>query len=179
MGRLQGIQVSPGAASALIDLVGTNTIALDSELRKIALAHRGNDPVNENEVYALVSRTAEVKPWEFIDAFSSRNIDRCLSLLAKMGKTSPHALHAMCTTRVRDLLKTKALISRGEQASLAKALKLPEWKTRNFLSWARNYSNNELIAALASSMETEKAMKSGADPDDAFLDWVLGVMKRR
>ena len=65
-----GIVLTEGAAAKLVELAGEDTVRLDSELKKIALAHRGGDAVNESEVISLVSRTAEVKPWEFVDAFS-------------------------------------------------------------------------------------------------------------
>ena len=42
-----GVTLTEGAARALVDLVGENTVHLDSELKKIALAHRGTDAVNE------------------------------------------------------------------------------------------------------------------------------------
>ena len=95
-----GIALTQGAAATLIDLVGTNTVALDAELKKLSLSHRGADPVNENEVLSLVSRTAEIKPWEFVDAFASRNGKRCIYLMNRMD-ASPFALLAMCTTRIR------------------------------------------------------------------------------
>ena len=68
-----GITFTEGAASALLDLVGTNTVSLDAEIRKLSLSHRGSDPVNENEVLSMVSFTKEIKPWEFVDAFAARN----------------------------------------------------------------------------------------------------------
>ena len=173
-----GITITEGAANQLIELVGENTVHLDSELKKIALAHRGNDAVNEHEIVALVSRTAEVKPWEFVDAFSSRNQKKCLSCLQRMESTSPHALLAMCTARLRELICARSLAARGAERTLAATLKMPDWRVKNHLAWARAYTAEELRRALIAARDTEKAMKSGADPDDAFLDWVLATTKR-
>lgn len=173
-----GITFTEGAASALIDLVGTNTVALDSEIRKLALSHRGSDPVNENEVLSLVSRTAEVKPWEFVDAFSGRNATRCVYVLHRMKGTSPYALLAMCTTRVRELLSVKALVARGEGSSVAKVLKMPDWRVKNHRMWARGFSEAELIAALRSARDAEQRMKSGSNSDEVFLSWMLDVCVR-
>lgn len=173
-----GVTFTPGASAALIDLVGTNTVALDSEIKKIALAHRGADPVTDGEVMSSVSRTAEIKPWEFVDAFSSRNAKRCVYLLHRMNKTSPYALLAMCVTRIRELITAKALTGRGEGTALAKVLKVPDWKVKNHRQWSKNFSNSELVVALRHARDTEKAMKSGADPEDAFLQWVLITLKK-
>ena len=76
-----GVTLTEGAAAKIVELVGEDTVHLDNEVRKIALAHRGADPVNEHEIVALVSRTAEVKPWEFVDAFSARDLQKCLLYL--------------------------------------------------------------------------------------------------
>ncbi|WP_139652963.1 DNA polymerase III subunit delta [Raoultibacter phocaeensis] len=173
-----GITITEGAANKLIELVGENTVHLDGELKKIALSHRGTDAVNEHEVVALVSRTAEVKPWEFVDAFASRNLGKCLFCLQRMESTSPHALLAMCVTRLRELICARSLAARGAERSLAATLKMPDWRVKNHLAWARGYTAEELRGALVSARDTERAMKSGADANDAFLDWVLAVTKR-
>ena len=172
-----GITLSEGAAQALVDLVGENTIHLDGEIRKIALYHRGNDAVNEHEVRALISRTAEVKPWEFVDAFAARNIEKALRCLGRMNTVSPHALLAMCVTRLRELICARALIERGTTHELAKLLKVPDWRVKNHLNWARQFTQKELRDALIQARETERRMKSGTSPEDAFLDWTLSVLR--
>lgn len=173
-----GIALTQGAAATLIDLVGTNTVALDAELKKLALAHRGTDPVNENEVLSLVSRTAEIKPWEFVDAFAARNGKRCIYLLHRMD-VSPFALLAMCTTRIRELITVKALAQRGQQASAAKVLKMPDWRLKNHRVWARGFSMPELVEALRSARDAEQSMKSGSNQQDAFVFWLLNVCRKQ
>lgn len=174
-----GIALTQGAAAALIDLVGTNTVSLDGELKKLALSHRGTDPVNENEVLGMVARTAEVKPWDFVDAFSRRNASRCIYLLNRLESMSPFALLSMCTTRIRELITVKALMSRGEQSRIASVLKMPDWRVKNHRSFANAFSTEELIQALRTARDAEQAMKSGSDQGQTFVAWMLGVCKRR
>ena len=173
-----GIVLTEGAAAKLVELAGEDTVRLDSELKKIALAHRGGDAVNESEVISLVSRTAEVKPWEFVDAFSARDVRRCLLYLGRMESVSPHALLAMCTTRLRELVCARSLADRGNPRGVAAALKAPDWRVKNHVRWARGFSAEELRRALVSARDAEQAMKSGSDPDAAFLAWVLFVAAR-
>ena len=172
-----GIALTQGAAATLIDLVGTNTVALDAELKKLSLSHRGADPVNENEVLSLVSRTAEIKPWEFVDAFASRNGKRCIYLMNRMD-ASPFALLAMCTTRIRELITVKALSERGQKAMCSKVLKMPDWRLKNHYACARGFTMNELIRALCSARDAEQDMKSGSDQMQSFISWFLGVCKK-
>ena len=179
MACTHGITLSEGAASALVELVGENTVHLDNELKKIALAHGTGEGVGEREVRALVARTSEVKPWDFTAAFAERNLGKCLALRSKMESTSPHVLIALCTTRLRELMAAQSMARRGNPRGLAKALGAPDWRVKNHVNWARGFTAAELRRAIISSRDTERAMKSGADPRSAFLDWVLAVTARR
>ena len=176
MATSHGITMTPAAANALIDAVGENTVAIDSALEKLALSHAGADPVGDGEVLALIPRTAEAKPWEFVDAFASRNIAKCLMVRKRLDSTSPHALMAMCTTRIRELIAAKSLEERGQGRALASYLKVPDWRVRSHSVWAQAFSSAELRQALASARDAEQAMKSGADPEAAFIDWYISVI---
>lgn len=173
-----GVTLTEGAAAKLVELVGEDTVHLNNELKKIALAHRGTDAVNEHEIVGMVSRTAEVKPWEFVDAFAARDTRKCLLYLGRMESASPHALLAMCTSRLRELVCARAMVERGNPRGVAAALKLPDWRCKNHVTWARGFTAAELRKALVSARDTERAMKSGTDPHAAFLDWILAVTIR-
>ena len=173
-----GIVLTEGGASALVELVGENTVHLDNELKKIALAHSGSDAVGEREIRALVARTSEVKPWDFTAAFAERNLPKCLGLLAAMESASPHALIAMCATRIRELMAAQSMVRRGNPKGLAEALHLPDWRVKSHGAWARNFTSAELRTALLTSRDAERAMKSGADPDEVFYCWLVEALKR-
>lgn len=173
-----GIVLSEGGAAALVDLVGDNTVHLNNELAKIALAHPGGDPVGEREVRQMVARTSEVKPWALTDALAERNLPKCLALLSKMDSASPHALIAMATGRIRDLIGVQALRARGDVGAIARTLKVPDWKVRNMTAWARNFTAAELRCALVAARDAERAMKSGADADAVFYRWLVDTLRR-
>ncbi len=191
-----GVTFSPAAASALVELVGANTVHLDAEIAKIALGHSGAEAVSEQEVREAVSRAAELKPWQLIDAFSARDTQKCLLYLSRMPSVSPHALLPMCTTRIRELLCARSLAKRGNAtpANIAAALsaiaKKPkgksarprpkaDWACKNHVRWAKGFTAIELREALSSARDTEQAMKSGADPRSAFIEWMVSVTARK
>lgn len=173
-----GITMTESAAETLVSYVGEDTVRLDSELRKLALAHVGPDPVSQREVEGLVARTSEAKPWELVDAFSARDAKACVRLLPLLASASPYALIGMCTNRLRELACAKSLNARGEGARLAETLGVPAWRVKNHLAWARGYSEGELRRAFATARDCERAMKSGADAQDAFRDWLFSTMAR-
>lgn len=171
-----GITMTESAAEMLVSYVGEDTVRLDSELRKLALAHTGSDPVTQREVEGLVARTNEAKPWELVDAFSARDAKSCLRLLPLLTSASPYALIGMCTNRLRELACAKSLDARGEGGQLAATLGVPAWRVKNHLAWARGYSEGELKKAFATARDCERAMKSGTDAQDAFRDWLFSTM---
>lgn len=171
-----GVTFTEGAATKLVELVGENTVHLDNEVEKVALAHSGSDPVGEREIVALVARVAEVKPWEFVDAFSARDLEKCLFCLSRMESVSPYALLAQCVNRLRELVCARSLCDRGARASIASVLKMPDWRCKNHAKWASGFTASELRRAIVSARDAERAMKSGSDADAAFLDWVITVI---
>ena len=173
-----GITLTDGAARLLVELAGEDTVRLDAELGKIALAHAGADAVNEHEVSSLVARTTEVKPWEFLDAMSARNLSRCLLCLSRMRSASPVSLIAQCTGRVRELICAKALVRRGNARAIAQALDKKDWQVKHHAEWAGRFTELELREALLRARDAEKAMKSGSNQEDIFLDWLLAFLKR-
>lgn len=177
MAMSHGFTITPDAASLLVDRIGTDTVSIDSQLEKIGMAHRGSDPVNENEVMQLVSETVEARPWDLVTAFSERNLKKCFHLLPRLKSSSPFALLSMCTTRVRELICARAVLERGGgPAQLAKALKKKDWQVKRHLRYARLFTSAELERALVLSRNAEQAMKSGSDPDEEFRLWLATVL---
>lgn len=171
-----GFTITDRAAEKLIALVGEDTVRLDTELRKLALAHKGTDPVSEREVESLVAQTSEAKPWEFVDAFSARDARTCLKVLPLLKSTSSYALLAMCITRLRELSCARTLAERGEGSHVHEVLKVPSWRVKNHVGWARKFSDAELRRAFSTARDCERAMKSGTDPDAAFREWFISVI---
>lgn len=171
-----GFTITERGAEKLVSLVGEDTVRLDTELRKLALAHKGNDPVSDREIESLVAQTAEAKPWEFVDAFAARDAKRCLSLLPLLTSTTSYALLAMCVSRMRELACAKSLSDRGEIGRLAETLKVPAWRVKNHERWARGFSNEDLRHAFTTARDCERAMKSGSDPDATFRAWFVTVI---
>ncbi len=178
MAPTHGITFTEGAGRKLVELVGEDTVHLDGEIRKIALAHRGSDAVNENEVVAMVARTTEVKPWEFVDAFSARDLPRCVRFLQEMESSSPHALITMCANRIRELMCAQSLMQRGSIDQLPQTLGVPAWRVKHHGTWARQFTGSELRRALSCARDAEQSMKSGGDPDAVFQEWVLATLEK-
>ncbi len=180
MAKSFGLEMNERAAVKLIELVGEDTVRIDAELNKLSLALGAPAKITERDIKVHVAQVSEAKPWEFVNAFSARNIGECMRLYSLMPSVSPLALLSMCTSRIRELICAKSLEAEGASiaSALPKALGVPDWKVKSHASYARMFSAEELRDSLEGAMHAERAMKSGSDVDAAFIDWVLESLKR-
>ena len=168
-----GVPISPNAAALLVELAGSDTIHLDAELEKLALAHEGNDPITPDEVRRLVAPLAseDFKPWEFLDALSQADAQRCFRILSGVEEGELVRLMSLAQGRLKELLAAKSP-SCSTPASLAEALGKKDWQVKNHLRWAGNLPEGLLEQTIISGAEAEASMKSGGNPRDVFSDWL-------
>lgn len=167
-----GFTMTEAAASRLLELVGEDTVKLDSELRKIALSLKGAEVVSEKTVESLVTRSSDAKPWELVDAFCERDLKRCISLVDVVDDT-PIGLISKCTARLRELSCAKALVARGESHALAQTLGVPSWRVKNHVRWSRNFTEAELRSAFSQARDCERMLKSTSQGEAAFKNWLM------
>ena len=173
-----GIQLEPAALRILVDYIGSNTVQLDNDLRKIALAHLGDGPVTANEVLSAVNPVAEVKPWDFLDAIAKRDVAEALRQVALLRKETPLRLLSLAVGRIRDLIATKCLVDRGEADRIAEETKRQSWQVTKYRQWANNFTYDELADALVKAADCEASIKSGTDDMQALTSWLIAVLSR-
>lgn len=176
MAQTHGKRMSINAAEALVARAGENTRMLDNELKKLAAMIEGPE-ISLADVERHVSRTAQVKPWEFLNAVSARDTNKALELLKLQPERSEVRLWSLLVTRIRELIIAKALDARGQGSQLASTLGVQGWQVKNHLAWARRWRMEELLDTLSSAAETELALKGSRDSELAFLMWVTGIMR--
>lgn len=176
MAQGYGKRMSIDAAEALIARAGENTRMLDNELKKLAAMIEGPD-ITRADVERHVSRTAAVKPWEFLNAVAARDLKGSLELLKLQPDKSEIRLWSLLVTRIRELIIAKALDARGQGGQLAATLAVQQWQVKNHLSWARRWRMEELVDALSSAAETELALKGSCDSELALRLWIIEILR--
>lgn len=177
MATAHGKAITQGGAEELVSRVGESTRMLDNELQKLASMVEGGE-ITQADVERFVVRTAEPRPWDFLDAVSARNLPKALSLLRMMPQRQEIMLYSLLTTRIRELIYAKALDARGEGSTLARALGLQSWQVKNHLRWARGFKMSELLGALESAVDVELALKGSQTSDVALIRWVTQICTR-
>jgi DNA polymerase-3 subunit delta len=169
------VGMSDAAATELVSRVGESTLMIDAQLGRLADLCRDKGYIDVEDVERNIARTAEVKPWDFLDAVCSRDCAKALGLYRLMQKPSHIALTSLMVGRLRELVCARALERRGEAGVLAQTLGKQQWQVKNHLRWSRRFADGELEHALASCARCERSLKSGADPETAFVSLVVSV----
>lgn len=175
-----GLKFDIRTAEKLIELIGQDTVYIDKELSRLALIFPPGSDVTVKDIEMNVSRVNEAKIWDFSDAFADRDLAACIRLRRMMPSTSSHALLSTCLTRIRELICARSVSEEygNDPNRLADNLKKKDWQVKELFSYSAKFSDDELISALESAIDTEMKMKSGTDPDTAFMDWVIEVIRR-
>ncbi|MCI6548472.1 MAG: DNA polymerase III subunit delta [Coriobacteriaceae bacterium] len=175
LARSHGLAMDQDAARALVDRVGESTTMLDTQLRTLSALKGGRGQVTLADVEASVARVAEVKPWEFLDRLSERDVRRSLELYALLRGSSQVGLLTLVTIRIRELVCARALDARGEGGGVAQALGKQGWQVKNHVRWARGFAPGELERDLAACGACERALKGSADSDSALLSLIATI----
>lgn len=177
MASRHGVSISSAAAEELVARAGESTRMLDTQLKKL-VAMTGSSSIELADVERYVVRTAEIKPWDFLDAVSARDVARALELYRLLPPKSEVRLLSLLLTRVRELIVAKALDERGQARELASTLGVKDWQVKNHVRWSRLFSMDELVDALRSAVETECALKGSRDSEIAFTTWFVSIAQR-
>ena len=170
------------AAQALISRIGTSNLALNNELKRLAAWALANDKrqLTVIDIIEQVPALVEPKGWELADALCERNASTVLKIYSEMHSTSATSIFLQCITRLREVLTIVALKQRGMVAAkqIAEELRRPDWQLRSQMAAANRFHESELREIIKTAPATERALKSGQDPDHILTLWFLEVCER-
>jgi len=158
-----GVSADADAARALVELVGDDTIALSSELEKLA-AWADGEPVGRREVEELVAPGREATAWALTDAWGARDLPNLLEAYElALEKKEAFLLAVSLASHVGKVRAAQALAEEGLGArEVASRLKMKEYPARKALQHAERYSRAELDSALVRLAELDAAIKGGS-----------------
>ncbi|MBV7333059.1 DNA polymerase III subunit delta [Chloroflexi bacterium TSY] len=167
--RTKQIAIDGRAVRMLSDYVGVNLRQLDNELEKLATYAAGR-PITVDDVKRLVSDASEALIWNLTDALSQRNGRTAMQSLYELrrGDANPFYLLTMMARQYRIIIKVKEAASSGmggNEYDIAQKIKESPYPVKKALQQAQKYSAQELDDIIQRLLETDFAMKTGADAD--------------
>jgi len=172
------IGLSYEGATKIAELVGNSTVALNSEVKKLAsyVLALGRSDANLDDVIMVIARSNQPSPWDFVDAFSRRELAQSLEILRSLPRETPVGLLYLCVVRLRELLYYKSLVALGNR-NLAKALGKPDWQVRRLETLAAKFESAELRDMLARSARADARMKSGESAQLVLEEFLLATCR--
>jgi DNA polymerase-3 subunit delta len=164
-----GVKAEPGAAAALVQLVGDDLQQLASEVDKLAL-WAGGEPIGEREVEQLVAAVAETPTFELTDAWARRDLGRTLgateTIFEREGRprrdTAPR-LAGSLGNHVAFMRRCQRLAAEGVRArDAASTLKRHPFYVEKVFGQAANFSEEELRRAVVRLAGLDHALKGGS-----------------
>src|SRR6266508_1226918 len=171
-----GVSADAEAARALVELVGDDTVALASELEKLA-AWADGEPVGRAEVEQLATPGREAAAWALTDAWGARDLPALLEACdLALEKKEPFLLAVGLASHVGRVRAAQALAEQGLRTrEVAAQLKIKEFPARKALQHAERYSRAELDAALVRLADLDAAIK-GASRLSAELELLRALI---
>ncbi|MCB0076983.1 MAG: DNA polymerase III subunit delta [Anaerolineales bacterium] len=161
-----GGQIGSAAATLLADVVGDDLRLIDQEVRKL-VTYAGDQPVSTDDVQAIVPYMQEMTIWELVDAVGMRKVSVALAAAERILSEDPSKgiyLHIMITRQIRLLLQVAELKALGQsQQQIRSALKLHSFVAGKLFNQANNFTVERLVAAYDRLLDSDIALKSGAD----------------
>jgi DNA polymerase-3 subunit delta len=173
MARSEGVDIATDAANLLIDRIGASTVALGTEVRKLAAIVKaaGAGRIGAEDVVRNVARLVEPKPWDLTNALALRDVTLCLRLVDRMRGYTAVGLFTQCVSKIREILTAATFKRRG--LPVAASLGKQEWQLKEVMRAIELYRSAELESLLKRAPTIELQMKSGADADQLLRLWII------
>ncbi len=183
-GKQHDVTVDRDAAILLTDLVGADTVSLDTELEKLATFVGAEARITVPVVDSLVGAVPQDSIFALVDAIATGDHKNAFRLLhAQLDSSSTNAVEfalyliRMLARQVRILLRIRLGLSAGKpQGVIASELRLAPYYTERYFRQAKRLSNDRLRDAFETLAALEYALKQGKMDASAGLDLLVAEL---
>lgn len=171
------LDLSAPAARALVETIGEEPGQLVASLQQLAAAFPGQR-VTPAIVHQQFRGLGEQRVWDLCDRAFSRDLAGAIRSWRSLedGGDDPLKVLGGVSSRLRDLIRVRALPDRMPPAELAKAAGLRfDWQARRYRQQAGNFSMSQLVRLHERISEADRALKSGASGDTVMPALVVAI----
>jgi len=162
-----GVDLQVPGARALVETLGEEPGQLVAALQQLAGAYPGQK-ITPQIVAQQFRGLGEQKVWDLCDRAFSKDLPGAIRSLKSIeaGGDDPLKTLGGIASRIRDLIKVRALPDRTSPAQVAKEAGLRfDWQARRYQQQARNFSMAQLLALHGRITDADLALKSGGTGD--------------
>jgi DNA polymerase III delta subunit len=182
--RAAGISLDSRAATALVDMVGTDRGQIQAAVAAFQAFKGKGARVAEEDLRGLVQRTRETKPWDLGDAINALDLKTALKIggreLEDGGRGAIVGLLHRIVRHSRQLLTARELVDAGTSDEQAmEALKIKEYPWKKLREACSRFPASRLRAFLrdAPALETlAKRSEQNASPEAVLADVLIRLI---
>lgn len=178
--RDRGVRLSGPGAAALVGTLGEDPATLHQAVEQLAAAFAGR-ALGPEEVGAQFQGVGERRVWDLCDrAFAARLGEAMVALRSLLTeREDPLVILGGIASRVRDLIRVRALPDRMPSAEAARAAGLRyDWQLRRYREQAGRFTPDGLAALHERVVEADRALKGGV-PGSVLLPTLVAAMAGR
>jgi DNA polymerase-3 subunit delta len=165
----RGVRIEPGAARAMVELVGENADELATEVDKFAIWADG-ERIGEREVVELVAARAEAPPFDLTDAWGARDVAGAVAaserIVERSGDSARDVLlrvTGLLTSHVGRVRECRRLAAEGvPPGAAAERMKRNRFYVQKLYGQAENFGDEELDDVIVSLARLDHALKGGS-----------------
>lgn len=181
--KAKGHRIEPDVCELVAEISGPDLSTLDDVLERLSLYVGAGNPITEDAVSVCVTRVRLADTWKLVDAVSTKDLGKALTLFADVYDPRDRGLPLVgaLAWSLRQLLKLKSAREGGASPDEAakRAGIYPAFRAREYEQKLKAFRPRELERWLLVLQETDLALKSSRRPADAILEDMLTRLCRR
>ena len=171
--KKQGLNLPKAPLALFKQLVGTNLMEIELELKKLKLYKGEDKSITEKDILACISRVKTDSIFDLTEAIGKKDVVQALSSLAhlleqnqnEIGALAMLARHIRILSHLREGKKQNL-----NKNQLAQKAGVSPYFLKNYQNQAELWSEKQIHQTMASLFETDKALKSSPLSSHIWLE---------
>jgi DNA polymerase III subunit delta len=167
-----GLELEIDAARALVSAIGSHLGVLATELEKLASFASGRLVLTLDDVRAVGGYVPRVDRWAWFDLVGERRYEEALRLLPELLESGESGV-ALVAGMGSQLLRVALAVAGGSEALEKQLPPNQRWLARRVGAASREWTVEEIDAAIADLLRTDRLLKSAPLTDRAAIEELL------
>jgi DNA polymerase-3 subunit delta len=180
--RAQGGQITPEAAGALAQHIGSDTQAASLEIEKLLIYVNYSRHIEIDDVELLSAQSGQASMFDMVDAIGGGNVRLALNLLHRLLEDEDeNNLFGMIVRQFRLLIQTREMLDENKRAdkdAVAAELHLHPYVATKLVEQAGRFKMPRLTAIYHRLLEIDEAVKTGQTGFGVALDTFVAELTR-
>ncbi len=172
----EGKKITKKNMELFLSKVGTDMENIYQEVQKLLAYTMGRSVVTEEDIEAVCVAQLSNKIFDMIRAVADKDQKKALDLYEDLLalKEPPMKILVLLARQFRHLMQTKEMLAEGKgQQEISKALGVPGFAARNYISCSKRYGEQELRNAVEDFAQAEEDVKTGRLKDTLSIELLI------